>query len=61
LLKVFIKDEVGFALKQMPPLKTPGPTGFLQVFFKIIGSNWVMRFVRLLLMLLIRCYAPFIE
>jgi hypothetical protein len=34
LLKIFTKDEVGFTLKQMAPLKTQGPDGLPAGFFQ---------------------------
>lgn len=38
LLKVFTKEEVGYALKQMAPLKAPGPDGLPIGFSRTIGS-----------------------
>jgi hypothetical protein len=38
LLEIFTKEEVGVALKQMGPLKTPGPDGLPAGFFQ---NHWV--------------------
>lgn len=45
LLAEFTAVEVESALKQMGPLKLPGPDGFAACFSSIHGKRWGLRFV----------------
>ena len=40
LTTTFTEEEVEKALRQMKPLKSPGPDGIPPKFFKVIGLWW---------------------